>query len=312
MTITKAVADIGRLGFTGNVTPKVWYKQILTPSGKPDFKAVALLSEIVYWYRPRELRDEHTGAVTGYQKRFSDDMLHRSYASFSEDFGMTKREAQEAIKRLRDAGLIRCELRNKQVNGTQLSNVLYIEPVAQKIEEITFPKAVETADVTPITNICDTPQHDDVTPIANNCDTPHKNLGHPPQIIGTPPTKKRGTYTEINSEINSETTHEIGLPVPANPKPKSKRASNVPDQFIVDQRMLDWLVQNQITTDWQNETKKFMDYHQANGSTKKDWVAAWRLWMRNSMKFSQQRPTPPATARDQVQNSLSNIHDTNW
>jgi hypothetical protein len=101
------------------------------------------------------------------------------------------------------------------------------------------------------------------------------------------------------------------LVVPPKPK-KPKRASAVPDEFLVDQRMLDWLTENQITTDWRTETNKFLDHHRAKGSIMADWVAAWRTWMRNSLKFSAPRPMPPATAKQQVSESLTNIHDTDW
>jgi hypothetical protein len=101
------------------------------------------------------------------------------------------------------------------------------------------------------------------------------------------------------------------LAVPPKPK-KSNRASGVPDEFLVDQRMLDWLAQNQITNDWRIETNKFLDYHRAKGSKMLDWIAAWRLWMRNSMKFAAQRSMPPAVAKQQVSDSLTDIHDTDW
>ena len=102
-------------------------------------------------------------------------------------------------------------------------------------------------------------------------------------------------------------------PLVESPKPKKpKRASGVPEEFLVDQRMLDWLESNQITTDWRTETNNFLDHHRAKGSSMADWVAAWRTWMRNSMKFANARPMPPASAKQQVSESLTNIHDTDW
>ncbi|WP_067096124.1 hypothetical protein [Marinomonas atlantica] len=187
MSVTPAVAAIGRLGFTGNVTPKIWYKQISLPSGRPDHKAITLLSEILYWYRPTEIRDEHTGQVVGSRKKFSDDKLQRSYQSFADDFGMTKREVQDSLKRLRDAGLITLELRSKTVGGNHLSNILFIEPVAIEIDRITFPKV--EANVTPSCN----------TSSENSEDPPRENVGAP--------TSGCGTYTEITTE----TTTEINL-----------------------------------------------------------------------------------------------------
>ena len=109
----------------------------------------------------------------------------------------------------------------------------------------------------------------------------------------------------VNEPVNE------ALVVPSKLK-KPKRASGVPDEFLVDQRMLDWLSANQITTDWQIETNKFLDHHRAKGSKMADWVAAWRTWMRNSLTFAQSRPMPPASTKQQVSESLTNIHDTDW
>ncbi|WP_425641436.1 hypothetical protein ACPUEK_15995 [Marinomonas gallaica] len=305
MSITPAVAAIGRLGFTGNVTPKIWYKQISLPSGRPDHKAITLLSEILYWYRPTEIRDEHTGQVVGQRKKFSDDKLQRSYQSFADDFGMTKREVQDSLKRLRDAGLITLELRSKTIGGNYYSNLLFIEPVAIEIDRITFPNVGEG-----------------ITP---NCNTSSENSEEVPRENVGGVTSKRGTYTEITQETSQRSNLDIlsdsdsadvtphPQPEP-NPKPKSNRASGVPEDFLVDQRMLDWLTENQITTDWRTETSNFLDHHRAKGSKMVDWVASWRTWMRNSMKFARpaaQVPAPP-TAKVQVSDSLSNIHDTDW
>lgn len=103
---TPEVMAIGQLNISGNVTPANWWKHIRLPSGRPDATAIALLSEIVYWYRPTEVRDEHTGALLGYRKRFQGDKLQRSYQAFAEQFGFGKRETADALKRLRDASFI--------------------------------------------------------------------------------------------------------------------------------------------------------------------------------------------------------------
>ena len=87
---TPEVMAIGQINISGNVTPANWWKYIRLPSGRPDATAIALLSEIVYWYRPTEVRDEHTGALLGYRKRFQGDKLQRSYQAFAEITTETK------------------------------------------------------------------------------------------------------------------------------------------------------------------------------------------------------------------------------
>ncbi|MFP1483844.1 hypothetical protein ACLB1S_19830 [Escherichia coli] len=51
-------------------------------------------SEIVYWYRPTEVRDEHTGALLGYRKRFQGDKLQRSYRRLLNSLALGKGKPQ--------------------------------------------------------------------------------------------------------------------------------------------------------------------------------------------------------------------------
>ena len=138
--------------------------------------------------------------------------------------------------------------------------------------------------------------------------------GASPALGGASPALGDGAAAAPRTSHSLEPVNEpVNEPLVVPPKSKIvKRASGVPGEFLVDQRMLDWLAENNITTDWPTETNKFLDHHQAKGSVMKDWVAAWRLWMRNSMKFSAPRSLPPATAKQQVSDSLTNIHDTDW
>lgn len=101
---------------TGNVIPLNWFKTITTSNGKPNSTAIMLLSDIVYWYRPKILRDEATGEFIGIKKRFKADLLQRSYRQFSEQFGYSKRQVTEAIKALETLGVIRREFRTVSTN----------------------------------------------------------------------------------------------------------------------------------------------------------------------------------------------------
>ena len=69
------------IAFSGNVIPQVWYRVFVKSDlkhPKPHLLAINILADIVYWYRPREIRDEGTGQVIGFQKKFRDDKLQRS------------------------------------------------------------------------------------------------------------------------------------------------------------------------------------------------------------------------------------------
>jgi len=138
-TVSDVVSVMGRMNITGNVTPPIWYRRITLPSGKPDTISVILLSEVVYWYRPREVRDEHTGAVVRYEKRFRADKLQRTYASLADQFGFSKRQISEAMHRLEKRGLIDLDFRTVTTGaGNRIGNVLFIGLDPYAVAELTF------------------------------------------------------------------------------------------------------------------------------------------------------------------------------
>ena len=59
MTGNYTVDAITQLHITGNVIPENWYKAIIKPSGKPYLNAIIILSDLVYWYRAAEVRDDY-------------------------------------------------------------------------------------------------------------------------------------------------------------------------------------------------------------------------------------------------------------
>jgi DnaD/phage-associated family protein len=134
-----AVIKMATLNITGNVININWFKHIQMESGKPDTIAIMLLSDIVYWYRPIEVRDELTGDVVEMRKKFSADKLQRSYGAFADLYGYTKEQVKEALKRLEDKGLIDLDFRHPTVNGQKLGNVLYIGLKVERLKEITTP-----------------------------------------------------------------------------------------------------------------------------------------------------------------------------
>ena len=78
-TGNRIVDESATLNITGNVIPHIWYKTIVKESGKPYLTAIVILADIVYWYKPTEVRDERTGQIVAFKKRFSADLLQRNY-----------------------------------------------------------------------------------------------------------------------------------------------------------------------------------------------------------------------------------------
>ncbi len=134
----KSVDQVGKMNFSGNITPMQWYKTIVYENGKPDLNAIIILSDIVYWFRPIEVRDEHTGAVIETRKKFKSDKLQRSYSAFSDMYGLTKNQVKAGIKKLCDLGIIEIELRTVHYNDVVANNVLFIDLIPMQLESYTY------------------------------------------------------------------------------------------------------------------------------------------------------------------------------
>ena len=117
------VDAMGEINISGNVTPQIWYKTILRENGKPYLLAIAILSDIVYWYRPVEVRDEENGGTIGWRKRFKSDLLQKSYRQYAELFGESIRSIEAAMKYLQSIGVITRVPRDvKTENGAGVQN----------------------------------------------------------------------------------------------------------------------------------------------------------------------------------------------
>lgn len=67
----------------------------------------------------------------------------------------------------------------------------------------------------------------------------------------------------------------------------TKRAHRIPDDFAVTEDMKAWYAASGITgINPVQETAEFIDHFRASGKPGKDWVAAWRNWMRRAEKYA--------------------------
>ena len=83
-----------RLQFTGNVIPAAWYRTITRDNGKPNLTAIIILSDVVYWYRPVEIRDELTGQLCGFRKKFSRYFTEKLPAACRSVWNLKKRSCE--------------------------------------------------------------------------------------------------------------------------------------------------------------------------------------------------------------------------
>ena len=104
--LTSEVKVIGSLNFEGNIIPIEWFNHIKLTNNKPDLISIIILSDILYWYRPTTLRDESSGRISGYKKKFKSDLLQKSYQDLEELFGLSRDQIKDSLQRLEKQGLM--------------------------------------------------------------------------------------------------------------------------------------------------------------------------------------------------------------
>ena len=137
----QTVDAMGSLNITGNVIPTIWYKTILKENGKLYLLAIAILADIVYWYRPAEVRSQSTGQILGWKKKFSGDILRQSYQYYADLFGESKKTVKAAIDRLEELRVVRREFRTIfHGEGLVSNNVMYLALMPEQLYRLTYPE----------------------------------------------------------------------------------------------------------------------------------------------------------------------------
>ena len=145
-TVNDISDKVGEINFSGNIIPPIWFQTITNNKGRPHLLAIMILSEIVYWYRPVEERDEETGNVTGYRTKFRSDLLQKSYASLAEHYQVSKGQATDAVVLLEKIGVVQRVFRTVSRNGTLFNNVLFLRLNPDRLRELTFPRCQKAAE----------------------------------------------------------------------------------------------------------------------------------------------------------------------
>ncbi len=157
-----AVAEMAQIPLTGNIVPSRWFKTIIFDNGKPDLSSILILADLCYWHRPTEIRDERSGAVIGYKKKFAEDLLRKSYSDLQTQFGLSDRQLRDCFSRLEKRGVIRRIFRTLDSSAGRLNNIMYIELFPSVVKELTHGKLIKSfaeKSLDPI-NMESSPYHD--------------------------------------------------------------------------------------------------------------------------------------------------------
>lgn len=118
----------------------------------------------------------------------------------------------------------------------------------------------------------------------------------PSNALVTPP-RPDPTRPDPTLSTSNEVLNEVGA---------KKRATRIPDPFIVTAEMRRWAAEKTPAVDVTASTEKFVDYWRAKAgrdATKKDWVATWRNWLRSDQERA--RPAGQMRAQERTRANLS-------
>ena len=204
--------EMSKLNLQGSIIDNGWIENIRHENGKPYWVAILILSEIVYWYRPVEVRDEVTGKFLGWKKKYKADKLQKSHKALADRFGISKRQVKAALDYLRNKELIALELRNIYIGSKICNNVLFIELLVDNLKKIT---GVEREFIEEAV--------DNIPPPTIECTTP------PTIECTTPPTIECMTNTKTTSTKTTST--KTTVEVEGNSSRVSSSATNPLDVF---------------------------------------------------------------------------------
>lgn len=112
-----------------------------------------------------------------------------------------------------------------------------------------------------------------------------KNIARAKAIV-----KQIESNLQPDIDIDIEREKERGATAPS---PRS-RAVALPAAFEVTEDLKAWAREKAPGIDLAHETEKFRNYHQAKGTTFKDWAAAWRNWMTKAVEYGKNNPAAAA------------------
>ena len=115
---------------TGNIMPNDWYKKFTNSRGRPDLSLISVLSEIVYWYRPKKIKDNQTGNIN-YVNKFLGDTWQTSYEHFEKKFGFNREKLRRIFVKLEQMGICAREFRDVKLRGQTYNNRLFIHLSSQ-------------------------------------------------------------------------------------------------------------------------------------------------------------------------------------
>jgi hypothetical protein len=91
-------------------------------------------------------------------------------------------------------------------------------------------------------------------------------------------------------------------PAPKRSKTRARDTTHIPDTWSPSPSHAVFARGNGLNVEW--EANQFRDYWLAKGTTRADWDACFRTWLRNAVKFTPRTATPPARVKARTANGM--------
>lgn len=233
-----------------------------------------------------------------------DEESFPSRLTLADDLSCSRASVDRAVIELVDGGWLSKERR--EAGGTNLYTLLIAKASAARSKaQVSAPpvvtgddtpddRPVVTSDDTPLITGEDTPAAPVTTPVITGAAQKEESLSENDLSENTPASLRSAAPTESTGELALLPSAEGSADPdrrPAAGKSGGRRARQLPDDFTVTQGMRAWAAKELPHLDVDAETLQFCDHHRARGSVMKDWVAAWRTWMRNTRRFDRTTTT---------------------
>lgn len=122
---TTIIQQLVGCSFSYTLIPNELHQVIANKKGRPDLTSISILSEIIYWYRPRLVTDKATGTKKQANK-FLGDVWQTSYSHFERKFNFSHETIRRSLAKLELLGFIKREFRTVSLRGQQYNNALFI------------------------------------------------------------------------------------------------------------------------------------------------------------------------------------------
>ena len=105
-----------------------------------------------------------------------------------------------------------------------------------------------------------------------------------------PPSANGGSPPQSAAQCGLDGDVDEGGDGDGDGRKRRKPATHCPDAFDVTAAMSAWAIEQGLPAERvMPETAQFIDKSKAQAKTFSDWQAAWRTWIRNAVKFAQER-----------------------